>query len=98
VAFNIIDASGVVLANCNTRDVGSDVDVIQSGRTFVCEIAKFPLRRGRYSGNLYGECGGAPADWLKEAFTFNVEDGDFFGFGSLTQQGKLVFPYEWKLR
>jgi lipopolysaccharide transport system ATP-binding protein len=38
---------------------------------------------GRYRFNIYATVNGVVADWIKDAASFDVEVGDFFGSGRL---------------
>lgn len=43
---------------------------------------KFPLTKSDYSLTLFCEGSGEIQDWIENAKTINVENGDFFGFGN----------------
>jgi len=98
VAFNLYEHSGNVLMNFNCVDAGGAIPNASSDGEFVCEIPRFPLRAGRYFGNLHCTVNGQVADWVEEAFVVDAIDGDFFGTGKLVSQGKFVAKHHWRVK
>lgn len=98
VAFNLYNAQGVLLTNLNSRDVGRTTLPISRRGRFECHWPRFNLRSGVYTCALFCEINGNIADWLQSAFQIQVEDGDFFGTGSvvLRSQGEFLVPYDWQ--
>jgi lipopolysaccharide transport system ATP-binding protein len=98
VAFNLQEQIGDAMVYCNTTDVGEDLVLVPEEGVFVCEIKKFPLRAGRYLGNL--DCGiqGVLADWIQGAFTVDISVGDYYGTGKLNNQSKVYLPQSWNVR
>ena len=97
VAFNLHETIGDPLVNCNTTDVGQDIDVDQGSGVIVCEVKRFPLRSNRYIGNIFCRTSVGLLDWVKGAFQVEVEDGDFYGTGRLEKQGKMLLMHSWTL-
>lgn len=98
VAFNLYNDQGVLLTNLNSRDVGrTALPLSQRGR-LECRWPRFNLRSGVYTCALFCEVNGTIADWLQSAFQIQVEDGDYFGTGSvvLRSQGEFLVPYDWQ--
>ncbi|WP_299778156.1 ABC transporter ATP-binding protein [uncultured Formosa sp.] len=60
----------------------------------VCSIPKCNLKDGAYTINLSFHVDGFPADRVKNAFTLNVENGDFYGTGKLPDGRENVFYIE----
>lgn len=62
-----------------------------------CKIKQFPLVPGTYSVNLSLHLNGKPYDRVKRAFSFSVENGDFFGTGKLpsVSQNKFLVKQCW---
>lgn len=98
VAFNLYEYPGQVLINCNCVDAQGPVTIEKGSGELLCEIPLFPLRAGRYYGNLNAEVNHELADWLKPAFALDVIDGDVFGTGSLVGQGKFVTRNYWRVK
>src|SRR5262245_55934869 len=98
VAFNLQEQIGDAIINCNTTDVGQDLVLVPEEGVFVCEIQKFPLRAGRYVGNLDCRVQGVLTDWIQGAFTVDISIGDYYGTGKLNSQSKVYLPQSWKVR
>jgi lipopolysaccharide transport system ATP-binding protein len=62
-------------------------------REGVIEIAvrEMPLSKGSYSVTLFATVRGDIADWIKNAGSFYVEEGDFFHTGKVPLEGQGVF-------
>jgi lipopolysaccharide transport system ATP-binding protein len=55
------------------------------------EIKEIPLSKGTYTVTLFSTVRGDIADWIKNAGTFYVEEGDFFHTGKVPPEGQGVF-------
>lgn len=96
VAFDIRDHFGEALSNLNTADVGADfARVARGGGVFRCTLPRFPIRAGRYHGNIYCSARGQVCDFLQAGFVFDVEDGDFYGSGSLKNPCRVMLEQRW---
>jgi lipopolysaccharide transport system ATP-binding protein len=58
-------------------------------------IDKLPLMPGRYTFTIYCAINDVISDWIQDAGSFDVEDGDFFGTGKLLRnsQGYLLINH-----
>ena len=97
IALNFYEHAGNVLMNLNCVDSGGELSSIPEAGEFVCTIPRFPLRQGRYFGNIYCEVNGSVADWIERAFVVDVIDGDYFGTGKLVSQGRFVTANHWNV-
>ncbi len=61
-------------------------------------IPRLTLAAGRYGFTLYASVNGEIADWIKNAGSFDVEGGDFYGTGQLPPQGQGCFVMDHELR
>jgi lipopolysaccharide transport system ATP-binding protein len=95
IAFNIQQYIGESLVNCNTADTRGDFQIIPKNGVFCCEIKRFPLRASRYTANLFSTVAGQISDTMQSAFTFDVEDGDFYTTGKLSPHGKFLVSHDW---
>jgi lipopolysaccharide transport system ATP-binding protein len=97
IAFNVYNSRGIVLTNLNSKDVGRMLMPIGRTGQFECCWPKFSLRAGQYTCTLFCAINGTIVDWIQSAFSFTVEDGDYFGTGSLIEpsQGEVLVDYEW---
>jgi lipopolysaccharide transport system ATP-binding protein len=54
-------------------------------------IPKLCLLPGRYHFTIWASVSGVLADWIKNAGTFDIEGGDYFGTGQLPPHGQGLF-------
>jgi len=59
--------------------------------TIEIEIKEIPLSKGSYGVTLFSTVGGDVADWIRNAGSFYVEEGDFFHTGKVPLEGQGVF-------
>ena len=98
VAFDIRDQLGEAVSNCNTADVGSDFAEVKAGAgVFRCQLPRFPIRAGRYHGNVYCSTRGQVNDFLQAGIVIEVEDGDFYGTGSLRNPCRVMLDQQWSV-
>ena len=69
-------------------------EIIVNSITF--QVKKFPLNKGTYYITTYLTAGGTVADWIQNACSFSVVDGDFYGTGRTPplNQGKTLLNYD----
>lgn len=66
---------------------------------FKCYISKFPLAAGQYNVNLWSASENMEVDWIVDATSFNVIEGDFFGTGRVPitkVHGLTLVMHHWK--
>lgn len=56
---------------------------LRSSESVEVNVKKLPLMPGEYSFTLYCMVNGVVADWVSEAYSFTVEEGDFYNSGKL---------------
>jgi lipopolysaccharide transport system ATP-binding protein len=96
VAFDIRESIGEAVTNCNTADVGSDFARVPAGAgVFRCTLPRFPVRAGYYTGNLYASAKGTVLDFIQNGLEINIEDGDFYGTGSLRNTCRVMLEQTW---
>ncbi len=67
-------------------------DLAKNGNVY-CVLPKLPLMPGNYSLNLFMNDGKESLDFVEQAFSLNVSEGDFYGTGKLNyynRQGVFV--------
>jgi lipopolysaccharide transport system ATP-binding protein len=97
IAFNIRDSQGYLFSNLNSEDSGyTNHDIFEKGY-FECYLPKFNLRSGTYTCTLFCSINGEIVDWIANAFTIYVEDGDYYMTGKLTEriQGTVLMDHSW---
>ncbi|MBR8826522.1 MAG: ABC transporter ATP-binding protein [Gomphosphaeria aponina SAG 52.96 = DSM 107014] len=60
-------------------------------------IEKIPLTPGKYIATIYCEINASLADWIEDAFSFEIQAGDFYGTGKLpplTQGNFLINSFQ----
>lgn len=67
------------------KQTGSDFDVIY------LKIPKFPYAGGTYYLTFYATLNGNVEDYIHQAFSFDVEEGDFFGSGKVIPKSQTFF-------
>ncbi|MCZ7551701.1 MAG: ABC transporter ATP-binding protein [Anaerolineales bacterium] len=84
------------LTNINSIDSGqSNLELFKSG-VFECVWPNFNLTANVYDCSLFCSINGEIADWVDQAFKFEVEDGDFFKSGKkIGFQSKFLIPHSW---
>ena len=88
---------GAHLFGCKNRPVGVNLDV-HPGRGYTdCVLPKWPFKSGHYTYTLFAEKRNNLLDLLRDAGSFDVEAGDYYGSGVLPSAdfpGVLV-DYDW---
>jgi lipopolysaccharide transport system ATP-binding protein len=80
IAFNSLSGENKFMVLTELQD--KDYKEVEGTGFFECEIEKFPLSPGRYLINIFAKTeGGEILDWIQEALSIDVENGDFYGFG-----------------
>jgi lipopolysaccharide transport system ATP-binding protein len=100
---NLLLAAGITtlgdegILHLSTETSGMIISELDSRRVFTCSIPKLPLKGGFYSMNLFLSSGGIIADYMLDAFRFQIEDADFYGTGKLPPVGYPHFlpEYSW---
>jgi lipopolysaccharide transport system ATP-binding protein len=97
IAYNLRSPTGVLLtcfANIQTGAVR--LPVYRRGY-FECLWPRVNLRSGNYISTVFIAVEDFIADWISDAFQLPIEEGDFFGTGSLVQRdhGDVVMDQLW---
>jgi len=92
---------GIRIGHLSTYTLDEDVtDHINNNENGKIDflIKRLPLHEGFYSGTICIYTNGVVADWVKNAFSFEVIFGDYYGSMKLPpqNQGSLLFDYEIK--
>lgn len=85
----------------STHFCGQDFLEVPSGEGVVTiHVPSLGLAPGRYGFTLYASAQDETTDWIKNAGSFDVEGGDFYGTGQLptTAQGHFVMKHAFSLR
>ena len=88
---------GQPLFLCRSDLQGTEyVDLPPTGSVF-CRIPRLPLPPGEFTVNLHCEINGSVADWVRNAASVTVIEGDYYGSGRLPSQGRgdLLVEHYW---
>lgn len=77
---------GQFMFTCSNAGSGFAFDKLPQQSELRCRIGKLPLAPGMYTYNLYSTIQGQEADWIQNAGTMTVVEGDFFGSGKIASQ------------
>lgn len=69
-------------------------DIDEGNGTFVCKIDKFPLSAGILKFNLLIKKGEENINWIRDAGTLEIEDGDFYGTGRVLKLPDIICHVE----
>jgi len=77
---------------------GSTFETTSSLESIEITFPKLNLVAGNYSLTLFSKVGSEIADWITNAFKFNVEAGDFYGSGKTLDRTQALFlaDVQWK--
>ncbi len=94
-AMGIFDSSGNRLCSLSSIAIDETLQVSSQQNILTWTLDRLSLANGEYRCTIfmsYDEKGMDPIDWVKDAFTFNVERGDYFGTGKqLVSQNDTFF-------
>ena len=92
ISVGIDNEMGQRVALLDSILTGSDIAGLPPGPASVrVVVPKVSLMPGRYRLTLYMTVNGIIADWIKNAASFDVESGDYFGTGRLPPHGQGMF-------
>ena len=83
IGFGVFSALGQKCFSCSTQYVGARGELKRGRNHLIYTIERLPLAPGKYSINVYAAIGGERADWVQNAASLAVAQGDFFGTGRL---------------
>ena len=87
VALGIDDEAGHRVVVLSTHLAGRDFPALQSGvDALSVHIPRLTLTPGKYGITVFCAVGGEIADWVKNAGSFDVVGGDFYGSGQMPPQ------------
>ncbi|MFN0076449.1 MAG: ABC transporter ATP-binding protein [Prosthecobacter sp.] len=91
------ETGGVVTAFANIPTGQGRLAVTRRGY-FECRWPKTLLRSGAYVCALYCAVDGDICDWMQDAFTIMIEDGDFYGTGVMLPRdhGDILCEHQWE--
>ncbi|MGD9200026.1 MAG: ABC transporter ATP-binding protein [Chitinispirillia bacterium] len=83
---------------CDNITTGELTDDIPTSGRLICTIATLPLMPGLYSMTVFLKTGLEVIDYIEDAVTFQIEEGDLYGTGKLPPKGIFLLPnYSWSI-
>ena len=97
VAFGLFTERGEGALHLSNIVAGQELKDLPRAGTITCEIPAGNLLPGRYTVNLFCRVNEGVADWVTDASTIEVLEGDFFGTGRLPPRGygSVVAEQRW---
>ena len=98
VAITIYSLLGQQLCTLYSVFSGNTFTRISTCGQFKCFVPRLPLAPGGYKADLWSDAGGEVIDWIRDAVTFEVADGDFFGTGrmpNISVHGPFLVSHQW---
>ncbi len=79
--------------------VGYDLGRLSGSGQVSCILERLPIAPGTYVLNMALYESSVMQDWIQEAFTVQVQPGDFYGTGSPSEgvPGEALFPCTWRI-
>ncbi|MFZ1321195.1 MAG: ABC transporter ATP-binding protein [Ignavibacteria bacterium] len=99
VAIGISRSDGFLVTVLGNEISSRGFDSISQEGYFTCVLNKLPVTSGSYLLNLIVYQNGTRQDWIQEAVTINVEDGDFYNTGKIvpSTHRSVLLEHEWSL-
>ncbi|MBP1841351.1 ABC transporter ATP-binding protein [Formosa algae] len=66
--------------------------------TITFQIDKLNLNKGLYHCTIYIQVENTVSDWIQNAFSFEVVEGDFYGFGKIVPQNQSKLLMDFKVK
>jgi lipopolysaccharide transport system ATP-binding protein len=97
VAISISRSDGYLVTLLNNEIASSVFHNINQEGFFFCEIEKLPLTSGLYFVNVMVKQDDDIQDWVQEAMSFSVENGDFYNTGKMIPDShkSILFEQKW---
>lgn len=101
ISIGIDDYWGNHLFTLASHIVGQDLETIPRGGVLQCRVPFLPLTESTYRGLLWCSVNGKTADYIEDAFQFDVRGTDVFGTGKLPKadwHGPFIQPHYWSCK
>lgn len=91
LSFSINDQFDQRVAFLSNEMINKEIEINETSKNYIDVIIdKIPLAPGTYNMNIFCTVKGDIADWLQQAFYFNIVGGDFYNTGRKYPDGHGV--------
>jgi lipopolysaccharide transport system ATP-binding protein len=87
VSLGLFTTRGEGALHLSSEAAGQELTIRAGRGTIVCELPRSGLLPGEYRLNLHCTAAGTIADWIGDAASIQVAEGDFYGTGRLPPPG-----------
>jgi lipopolysaccharide transport system ATP-binding protein len=100
VAISIKSSNGTLISVFCNDYVDKKFTEIQNVGYFDCTIFKLPLMEDLFTLNIMANDSTEILDWIEDAVQINVENGDFFGSGKITEltHKSVLIDHKWNIQ
>jgi len=97
VSIGLQSIWGEGAAYLSTEMVGHELTHLPSKGTLICHLGRVPFVPGTYTVNIHCTVNGILADWVIEAASIAVAEGDYFDTGEAPPRGygAVIVPHTW---
>jgi lipopolysaccharide transport system ATP-binding protein len=96
--IKVSDEVGSLLFALSTILTGENFNRLQPSGKVECRVPSLPLTPGKYSVQIVAYVNNSLADWVRDATSFTVVEGNFFGTGRELRSdwyGQFLVPHNW---
>lgn len=97
VALALYNMDGFRLCTLWSRPSGSALEIDRPRFTVEVNLPRVPFRAGEYRIEVYADGGGEVCDWIENAGSVEIAEGDFYGTGVATApiHGPFFCEHRW---
>jgi lipopolysaccharide transport system ATP-binding protein len=99
VSIGVFTSRGEGALHLSSEISGYHLGSVPPSGDIVCRLDRVGLLPGRYTVNVHVTASGTLADWVVDAATVDVAEGDLYGTGRLPPPGygSVAVPQAWKV-
>ncbi|MCC7518160.1 MAG: ABC transporter ATP-binding protein [Verrucomicrobiae bacterium] len=98
IALTLYTMDGFRLCNLWSRASGGSFRIDRTCVICEVELPRVPFRAGEYRLEIFADGGGEVCDWIENAGSMEIAEGDFYGTGITTHsdQGPFFCEHRWR--
>lgn len=100
ISLTIYNDEGKDLFTLANHIANEPFSMIKKNNVIQCKVKKLPLTSGTYLCNIIAYKDSVIQDYVQEAFSLEVEEGDYYGTGKVvpTKQYSFLVENEWQIK